>query len=128
MLRVIIDQMQGQITLTLLELRFFAYHGLYEKEQQEGQHFLVDLWITYPELDISVHQLDQTLDYTVVFSKLKEQMANPRLLLEDLAQSILSELKELFPPITEIRIHIQKESAPVSGLDGRLGVQLSRRY
>jgi dihydroneopterin aldolase len=120
--------MQGQITLTLLELRFFAYHGLYVKEQQEGQYFLVDLWITYPELDKTVHQLDQTLDYTVVFGKLKEQMANPRHLLEDLAQSILSELKELFPPITEIRIHIQQESAPVSDLDGRLGVQLTRLY
>ena len=120
--------MKGAITLTLLDLRFFAHHGLYPAEQANGQPFRVDLWITYPEPDSTLQDLTQTLDYTIVYSRLTQQMEKPRPLLEELAQSILEELKELFPAITEMRIHIQKEKPPVVGLEGRLGVQLLRSY
>ncbi|MBM3432053.1 MAG: dihydroneopterin aldolase [Bacteroidetes bacterium] len=120
--------MNGLITLTLLDLRFFAYHGWYAQEAEKGQPFLINLWITYPEPDTSVEQLDQTIDYTLVYDLLDAQMKKPRKLLEELAQSILSEIHDQFPRVSELKIHIQKISPPVAGLDGRLGIELLRRY
>ncbi len=120
--------MPGQITLSLLDLRFFAYHGWYASETQQGQPFQVDLWVTYPEPDTNLERLEQTIDYTVVYQMLKTQMENPRKLLEDLAQSILSDLRNRFPQVLELKLHIQKISPPVAGLDGRLGIQLHRRF
>ncbi len=120
--------MNGQITLTLLGLRFFAYHGWYEQETKQGQTFQVNLWVTYPEPAGAIHALDQTIDYTTIFHLMRTQMEKPRKLLEDLAQSILSEIHEIFPQVTELRIHIEKVSPPVAGLDGKLGIQLHRRF
>ena len=120
--------MNGQITLTLLDLRFFANHGWYATETEKGQPFLINLWITYPEPDFSVGHLNQTIDYTVVYDLLDAQMKHPRKLLEDLAQSILSEIREQFPQVCELKIHIQKTSPSVPGLDGRLGIELHRTY
>ena len=123
-----IDAMPGQITLSLLDLRFFAYHGWYASETQQGQPFQVDLWVTYPEPDNALENLEQTIDYTIVYEMLKAQMENPRKLLEDLAQSILGELHARFSQVSELKIHIQKISPPVAGLDGRLGIQLHRCF
>jgi dihydroneopterin aldolase len=127
-LQAFIDPMQGHITLTLLDLRFFAYHGWYEQEALQGQTFLVNLWVTHPEPVNSIQSLDQALDYTQLFGILSDQMKRPRKLLEDLAQSILTEMHERFPQTTSIRIHIEKTSPPVTGLDGRLGIQLERTF
>lgn len=120
--------MKGQITLTLLELRFFAYHGWYEQETLKGQSFRVDLWVTYPEPPAQVEILSDTIDYTTVYDLLRGQMDRPRRLLEELAQSILTEIREKFPQVTELKIHIEKVSPPVTGLDGKLGIQLRRVY
>ncbi len=120
--------MSGTITLSLIDLRFFAYHGWYEQESRQGQNFRLDLWVSYPESMQSIVELDQTIDYSVIYSALKDQMARPRRLLEDLAQSILTEIKENYPVVTQIRIHIQKMAPPVSGLDGQLGIQLERTF
>lgn len=120
--------MPGQITLSLLDLRFFAYHGWYASETLQGQPFQVDLWVTYPEPATALEKLEQTIDYTVVYEVLKAQMENPRKLLEELAQSILGEIHNRFPLVSELKIHIQKIAPPVAGLDGRLGIQLHRRF
>lgn len=120
--------MQGKITLTLLDLRFFAHHGWYEQEALQGQTFLVNLWVSYPESDLKITALDQSIDYTTIFGILRDQMKKPRKLLEDLAQSILAEIHEHYPQTTEIRIHIEKNAPPVEGLDGRLGIQLERKF
>jgi dihydroneopterin aldolase len=120
--------MSGILTITLLDLRFFAYHGWYEQESRQGQIFRVDLWVSYPEPNRSVSELDQTIDYSVIYAMLHTQMHRPRRLLEELAQSILAEIKEKFPVVMKIQIHIQKVAPPVAGLDGRLGIQLESFY
>jgi dihydroneopterin aldolase len=120
--------MAGIITLSLLDLRFFAHHGWYEQESRQGQSFRVDLWVSYPEASSTIDALEQTIDYTVIYSILKEEMEHPRRLLEQLAQSILDRIKITFPQVKQIRIHVQKSAPPVPRLDGKLGVQLERHF
>ncbi|MFM7672696.1 MAG: dihydroneopterin aldolase [Bacteroidota bacterium] len=120
--------MKGCITLTLQDLRFFAHHGWYEEETRQGQQFLVNLRVTYPEPGRAVQDLAGTIDYTTVFELLRRQMNTPRKLLEELAQSILSEIHQQFPQVSELQIHIQKVDPPVADLNGMLGIELRREY
>ncbi len=120
--------MRGNITLTLLDLRFFAHHGWYAEETLQGQTFGVNLWVSYPEPDAALIQLTDTIDYTEIHTLLVAQMNRPRKLLEELAQSILDEIHSHFPQVNHIRLQIEKMAPPVVGLNGRLGITLERSY
>jgi dihydroneopterin aldolase len=123
-----IDPMNGTITLTLLDLRFFAHHGWYEEETRMGQTFLVNAWISYPEPPAAIIRLTDTIDYTAIHSILVAQMNQPRKLLEELAQSTLTEIQSRFPQVRQIRLQIEKVSPPVAGFNGRLGITLERSF
>lgn len=123
-----IDPMNGIITLTLLDLRFFAHHGWYEEETRMGQTFLVNAWISYPEPPAAIIRLTDTIDYTAIHSILVAQMNQPRKLLEELAQSTLTEIQTRFPQVRQIRLQIEKVSPPVAGFNGRLGITLERSF
>lgn len=125
---VFIDPMRGNLTLTLLDLRFFAHHGWYAEETLQGQTFGVNLWVSYPEPDAALIQLSDTIDYTEIHTLLVAQMNRPRKLLEELAQSILDEIHSQFPQVKHLRLQIEKMAPPVVGLVGRLGITLERSY
>lgn len=120
--------MKGIITLTLLDLRFFAYHGWYAEETKQGQTFLVNAWVSYPEPTTSLIELSDTIDYTEIHTILVAQMDRPRKLLEDLAQSVVDEIHSRFPQVCQIKLQIEKTAPPVPGLNGRLGIALERNY
>lgn len=120
--------MKGVITLTLLDLRFFAYHGWYAEETKQGQTFLVNAWISYPEPTSSLTELSATIDYTEIHSILDAQMNRPRKLLEELAQSIIGEIYARFPQVSQVKLQIEKTAPPVPGLNGRLGISLERNF
>jgi dihydroneopterin aldolase len=75
-----------------------------------------------------LQQLSDTVDYTLIYELVRRQMNQPRKLLEELAQSILSEIHETFPQVTELKIHIEKTAPPVENFSGRLGIQLTRTF
>jgi len=125
---VFIDAMTGTITLTLLDLRFFGHHGWYEEETRQGQTFLVNAWISYPEPTTNIKELSSTIDYTEIHSILVDQMNRPRKLLEELTQSILDEIRSRFMQVNHIKLQIEKLAPPVPGFNGRLGITLERRY
>lgn len=116
------------ITLTLLDLRFFAHHGWYEEETRQGQTFLVNAWISYAEPTTNITELSTTIDYTEIHSILVDQMNRPRKLLEELTQSILDEIRSRFTQVNHIKLQIEKLAPPVPGFNGRLGITLERRY
>lgn len=123
-----IDAMKGILTLTLLDLRFFAYHGWYEEETRQGQTFLVNAWVSYPEPASTLIDLSDAIDYAEIHSILSAQMNQPRKLLEELTQSIMDSIHDRFPQVSYIKLQIEKLAPPVPGLNGRLGVTLERNY
>lgn len=123
-----IDAMKGILTLTLLDLRFFAYHGWYEEETRQGQTFLVNAWVSYPEPASTLIDLSDAIDYAEIHSILSAQMNQPRKLLEELTQSIMDSIHDRFPQVSHIKLQIEKLAPPVPGLNGRLGVTLERNY
>ena len=54
--------------ISLSNLEFFGFHGLYEGEKKIGNQFLVDIQIDFTPTVLIVNELDQTIDYVLVLS------------------------------------------------------------
>lgn len=114
-------------TINLNQLEFFSYHGLHEEERVIGNTFLVDLELAF-EAGGNIQGIEQTIDYSAVYSLVKNRMAKPALLLETLAQDIVSGIHGLDSRISFVRVSITKKSAPITGLQGNVGVSCSQSF
>lgn len=113
------------ITLRLNDLRFNAFHGLHYEESIIGSEYSVDVIVKfYPNVSV-IRSIDETVDYSAIFSIIKKNMQQPTALLETLAMEMAVEIGEKFPQVHEIDVRIFKLNAPVENLNGKLGVGYS---
>lgn len=112
--------------LMIKDMRFYGYHGVYEKETKEGQPFLLqaELWIGQRESREEI--LDTTVNYADCYELVKEVFSTPFLLLENLALSIMEALFGYDKRIERVCVRIEKLRPPVPGDLGSLGVELCR--
>ena len=109
--------------VTLRNVSFFAYHGLYPEEAVHGNTFEVDLQIKYNPSK-PVHDIGETVDYVMVYEILKTEMAKPRLLLETLAEDVAEKISHSFPFIHSLEISIRKMQPPIPDFSGQVEVRL----
>ena len=101
--------------VTLKGLKFHAYHGVYPNEKKEGNTFIVDIEI---ETDLSKaaksDDLNDTIDYALVFESVKSEMKIPSNLLEHIVDRINQAISKL---ITDSRIKttVYKMNPPLEG-------------
>lgn len=111
------------MTITLSNLRFFAYHGLYEEEKRLGTEFELSLEVDYvPEVRV-IEELSDTINYVSVYEWVKKNMEIPTPLLETVVMRIATGLADQFPEICEARIALRKLSPPIAAMDGSVGVR-----
>ncbi|MCX7708751.1 MAG: dihydroneopterin aldolase [Clostridia bacterium] len=103
--------------ITLNNMKFFGYHGVFPEEQANGQHFYIDV-----EMVIDLHQagtsdaLEDTVSYAEVFDKVKDITENKRFrLIEKLADSISREILSSYEKILEVTVRVRKPEAPMNG-------------
>jgi dihydroneopterin aldolase len=110
-------------------MRFFAHHGVSHQELLTGNHFSVDLLLSFPfEQATLSDNLDHTLSYALVYEVVQQQMLIPSHLLEHLARRILDQLKLNFPLLTHITITVSKLNPPLPGSVASASVILSQSY
>ena len=101
--------------ITLKDLKFKAYHGVYENEKLEGNTFLVDIHI---ELDTTksefTDQLEDTLDYVEVYNRIKTEMEKPSNLLENVVHRINNSIETMIDE-GKIETTIYKQNPPIGG-------------
>ena len=104
----------GKILLEGLE--FFAYHGVYQEERENGQLFSIDLEILadYSKACYS-DKLEDSIDYVRIYELVKAEMAIPSSLLENVAQRIIDSIRKNFDQIECIKVKITKLQPPISG-------------
>ena len=104
----------GKILLEGLE--FFAYHGVYQEERENGQLFSIDLEIIadYSKACYS-DKLEDAIDYVRIYELVKAEMEIPSSLLENVAQRIIDSIRENFDQIEVIKVKITKLHPPISG-------------
>jgi dihydroneopterin aldolase len=104
----------GKIMLERME--FFSYHGCFREEQIIGAKYLVDLVVdtdtSRAELSDRLHD---TINYTLLYSIVKEEMENKSYLIEHVAFRIMERLKRSFGSLTSVELKISKINPPVGG-------------
>lgn len=103
-------------SIELKNMRFYAFHGVMEHETTQGNNFVVTLRFSADlKGACESDDLGQTVNYAVVYDLVKEQMAQPSQLIENVAYRILQRVKEAFPQIDSMEVELSKMNPPVAG-------------
>lgn len=99
-------------------LEFFAYHGYFDYEKEQGQPFIVSLTL---ETDLSsagqTDDLERTANYGRVYEIAADITLNNKFdLIETLAERISSQVLSEFPRVAAVTVRVDKPKAP--GRDG----------
>ena len=110
------------LTLELTNLRFFAFHGLYAEENKIGAEFIVDIALDLP-IKFPVTGLNETVDYTDVYTIVKKIMMQPQPLLETVAGKIAEAIFANFSQPESVTIIIRKMNPPIIAFEGNVGIK-----
>lgn len=105
-----------QSYISLENIRFYAYHGVYSQETKVGNYFLVNIkvkvdFITATNSDL----LTDTVSYADIYNIVKAEMEKPSKLLEHVGGRIISTLKSTFAEIESIELKLSKLTPPLGG-------------
>jgi dihydroneopterin aldolase len=96
------------LTLEVRGLSLYGYHGVLEHERQQGQRFLVDLWLEVPDASACSDRIEDVVDYRDVVRVVQEISDGARhRLLEALATRMAEALLERFP-LEAVRVRVSK--------------------
>jgi dihydroneopterin aldolase len=97
-------------------LRFFAFHGCYPGEREQGNWFEVDVILHAPILSpAQSDDLLQACDYSDVYRIVREEMSVQRYLLESLVLRMAHRILSEHISIETIDIKLSKLNPPVAG-------------
>ncbi len=106
----------SHLTIQLHDMEFYAYHGVLEEEKQKGNTFLVNIHLQIPVPEAChTDQLDDTLNYQIIYDIVAEEMNTPSELLEHLVWRIRVHLLTEFPQISQLRVRVSKKNPPLGG-------------
>lgn len=116
------------MTITLNDLRFYGYHGLFPEEKIIGNEFQVDVEVSFQPAPMIISEISATINYAEVYRLIKNRMEVPTELLETLAMSITESIQQQFSSVTQISIHIRKMHPPMAFFEGNVGVRYVRSF
>jgi dihydroneopterin aldolase len=114
--------------LTLDDVRFFGRHGVTKAEESIGAWFSVDVALSLDLAPAAISDdLGAAVDYGAVARRIVEIGTGPRVnLIERLAGLIAEAVLREFPA-REVCVRVRKMTAPLDGVVGTPGVELTRR-
>lgn len=120
--------------IALENMRFYAYHGLYEEERKIGNNFILDVTIdadTYAAGVVKEHDTEKvvnTVNYELVYDICRIEMGKPQLLLETVIEKIIYHLKRHIPNLNSVEIKIRKLNPPLGGIIGSASITDSASF
>lgn len=120
--------MSSYLTISLTNLRFFAYHGLYAEEKKTGNEFSVDLSVSYQPASGTITGISDTVDYSRLYELIKAEMQKPRDLLETFVMEMTEIIHASFPGIKKVDISVTKLHLPITGFIGQAVVRYVKEY
>lgn len=104
-------------------MEFRAAHGCYDVEQLVGGDFVVDLLL---EVDdggaAAADDVTRTVNYVEVYETVREQMAVPSRIIENVARRIAVAVVGRFPAVRRVGVTLAKLAPPVGGRVARVSV------
>lgn len=120
--------MPGLISISLNNVRFRAYHGLYPEERQKGNDFVVNMEVSYQPGEGIITRLENTIDYASLFEVINETMQHPVDLLETLVQTIAYAAQKKFPEIRTATVSVEKLNPPIDKFTGSSAVRFTCEF
>lgn len=116
------------ITLHLHQLNFFAYHGVHPEEKLLGNEFELNISVSFFSTHSTINHIDETIDYSAIYTIVKAEMLQPRELLETFLSQLAEKIKETYPQITRLVMSLYKLQMPINNFKGRIGVEIEKDY
>ena len=97
-------------------MKFHAYHGCLDFEREKGGEYLVDF-----EAELEVDKaalsdsLEDTIDYSAIYSLISKEMVQPSNLIENVAARIAASLRAEFPQLAPFTLRLTKLAPPLGG-------------
>jgi len=116
------------MTISLNNVRFRAYHGLYPEERQKGNDFVVNMEVVYEPAEGVIMTLGNTIDYASLFEVINRTMQQPVDLLETLVQTIAYAAHHQFPAIKSATVSVEKLNPPIDRFSGSAAVKFTYNF
>ncbi len=112
--------------ISLTNLEFFGYHGLYEEEKKVGNNFFVDVHIYFNTNENIIECLDQTIDYVEIYNLIRGIMLIPTPLLETLVGTIADKILKQYPIVENLQVAITKQKLAIAHFEGTTTVSIEK--
>ena len=114
-------------TISLHNLIFYSFHGIYEEEKIIDNTFNVNVSLSFLGHEhISI--IEQSINYAAVYEIIKQRMLIPTPLLEILAQEIAQLIFNFDDRIKSISTSIEKKNPPISGIQGSVSIDYKKDF
>lgn len=120
--------MPNLLTISLNNVRFRAYHGLYPEERQKGNDFVVNMQVGYVPKAGTILSLEDTIDYASLFDIINSTMQQPVDLLETLVQGMAHAVHQKFSQVKEITVSVEKLNPPIDKFTGSAAVSYKAEF
>jgi len=110
-------------TVALNDVKCYAYHGFYPEEQLTGNHFLVNIEVTFAPSS-ETEDLQQTVNYEAINTLILEEMKNTQKLLETVVKNMMDQVVAIYPFLLTASVNIKKLHPPMLGEVGNSFVGL----
>lgn len=100
--------------VSLEQLKFWAFHGVYEQERQEGNEFLCDVQVELKSFDSLDDNIHDTVNYEDIYKIVESEMTQQKRLLETVCLLIINRIKEL-DNVVAATVRIKKSNPPLGG-------------
>ncbi len=112
--------------ISLTNLEFFGYHGLYLEEKKVGNTFFVDIHVHLKTNEAIIDQIDQTIDYVEIYNLVRDIMLVPTPLLETLVGTIAEVILKRYPIVEKIQVAITKQKLAIAHFEGTTTVSIEK--
>ena len=113
--------------IKLEDIEIFAYHGCLDEEQVTGNWFMVNLVLeTNTDIPSNTDNIEDALNYQIVYQLVKEVMAIRSHLLENVSKRILDALFSRFDKLEKAKVKVSKLNPPIGGHIKCVSVELNR--
>ena len=111
-------QQQVQSSVRLVNIVFYAHHGVLKEEHTVGSKYEVDAELTFDFTDAAKNDdISKTVDYGAVYQKIREALTQKKyFLIEAVAYEIAVDLIRDFPILERVAIKVRKRNPPVDGI------------
>jgi dihydroneopterin aldolase len=114
--------------ITVSEMTFFGYHGVFPEETRLGQRFIVDLEVYCDLMEAGkTDDLSHSINYAELYFLTREIVeGEPFKLIEAVAEKIAGTVIGKFQQAAEVKVKVIKPDPPIPGYYKSVSVEITR--